>query len=82
MKSEKNSRKKIYGSLFKDALSYPREAEKLIKAYIKPAILAHIDWSTLQASKTNFVNEKLSQSHSDVVYHCCRLLDQKTYLYF
>jgi hypothetical protein len=47
MSSEKNSGKKIHDSLFKEALSYPREAEKLIKAYTKPAILAHIDWPTL-----------------------------------
>jgi hypothetical protein len=73
--------KKIHDSLFKDALSYPGEAEKLIKDYTKPAILEHIDWSTLEASKTNFVNEKLSQTYLDVVY-VCRLLDQKTYLYF
>jgi predicted transposase YdaD len=81
MDSGENSRKKIHDSLFKEALSYPREAEKLIKAYTKPAILAHIDWSTLQISKTNFVSEELSQTYSDVVYYC-RLLDQKTYLYF
>jgi hypothetical protein len=43
MSSEKNSGKKIHDSLFKDALSYPGEVEKLIKAYTKPAILAHID---------------------------------------
>jgi predicted transposase YdaD len=81
MSSEKNNRKKIHDSLFKDALSYPGEVEKLIKAYTKPAILAHIDWSTLEASKANFVGEKLSQTYSDVVYHC-QLLDLKTYLYF
>jgi predicted transposase YdaD len=78
---DKNSGKNIHDSLFKDALSYPGEVEKLIRAYIKPAILKHIDWPTLQVSKTNFVSEELSQTYSDVVYYC-RLLDQKTYLYF
>jgi hypothetical protein len=45
-----NSGKKIHDSLFKDPLSYPSEAEKLIKAYTNPAILDHIDWSTLEIS--------------------------------
>jgi hypothetical protein len=69
MNTEKNSGKKIHDSLFKDALSYPGEAEKLIRAYTKPAILKHIDWPTLQVSKTNFVSEELSQAYSDVVYY-------------
>ena len=78
---KENTQYKIHDALFKDALSYPSEVKKLIKAYIPAAIVEQIDWTTLKACKTNFVSEQLAQNFSDVVYKC-HLLDKKTYLYF
>src|ERR1700733_7468486 len=80
-KEQEGIQYKIHDSLFKDALSYPSEVEKLIRAYTPAEIVELIDWTTLKECKTNFVSEKLAQNYSDVIYKC-RLSDKKTYLYF
>jgi hypothetical protein len=44
---QEDNQYKIHDSLFKDALSYPSEVEKLIRAYTPAAIVELIDWTTL-----------------------------------
>ena len=55
-------------------------AKDLLKAHLLPAIVECIDWDTLQITNKSYVDAKLAQVHSDVVYSC-QVNGKEAYIY-
>ncbi len=55
-------------------------AKDLLKAHLAPEIAQEIDWSSLQITNKSYIDEQLSQFHSDMVYSC-RLNGHEACLY-
>ncbi|MHA7877658.1 MAG: Rpn family recombination-promoting nuclease/putative transposase, partial [Bacteroidota bacterium] len=69
-----------HDGFFKHALLDSTVAKDLLKAHVSPAITQRIQWNTLKLSNKSYTNQKLAQSHSDVVYTC--QIDKKSaYIY-
>ncbi len=69
-----------HDGFFKHNLPNLTVAKDLLKAYLSPAIVQRLYWDTLKLSNKSFVDEKLAQLHSDVVY-TCQIDGQEAYLY-
>ena len=64
----------------KRALADVAVAKDLLSHHLPPAILADIDWNTFRLTNKSFVNEKLKETHSDIIFQC--MLGKDTcYLY-
>ena len=69
-----------HDGFFKHSLSRVTVAKDFLQAHLSPSITQRIQWDTLRFTNRSYVNEKLAQLHSDVVYTC--QLDQKSaYIY-
>jgi predicted transposase/invertase (TIGR01784 family) len=69
-----------HDGFFKHSLSNPTVAKDLLQAHLSPAITQRMQWDTLKLSNKSFVDKKLSQLHSDVVY-TCQIDGQAAYIY-
>jgi predicted transposase/invertase (TIGR01784 family) len=56
-------------------------AKAIMKSHLLPNMVKRINWTTLQLANKSFVNKRLRQLHSDVIYRCT-LDDGKTHLYW
>lgn len=57
-----------HDALFKSVLSNPDHAAVLLRAVLPPAIVRHVDWSSLTLTPGSFVDEKLAQRHTDLLF--------------
>jgi predicted transposase/invertase (TIGR01784 family) len=64
-----------HDSFAKGALSNIEVAKDLLKPNLPPDMVQRIDWGTFQLTNKSYVDDKLAQTHSDLVYKC-RLKDQ------
>jgi predicted transposase/invertase (TIGR01784 family) len=62
------------------SLSNIQIARDILTSHIQPAIAKRINWDTLQITNKSFVNEELTQFHSDIVYRC-ELNSKEAYIY-
>ncbi len=69
-----------HDSFFKKSLSNLTVAKDLLQAHFSPSITQRIHWDTLKRSNKSFVDAKLSQLYSDVVY-TCQIDGQAAYIY-
>ena len=69
-----------HDSLFKASLSNIEVAKDLLKAHLAPELVQQIDWNSLQLTNKSYIDEQLSQFHSDMVY-ACQLNGQDAYIY-
>ena len=69
-----------HDSFFKHALSDVTVAKDLLQAHLSPSITQRIKWDTLNLSNKSYIDQKLSQLHSDVVY-ACQIDDKSAYIY-
>ena len=69
-----------HDGFFKHSLSSVTVAKDFLQAHLSPSITQRIQWDTLKMTNRSYVNQKLAQLHSDVVYTC--QLDKKSaYIY-
>jgi predicted transposase/invertase (TIGR01784 family) len=54
----------------KRALADVAVAKDLLSRHLPPAILTDIDWNTFRLTNKSFVNEKLKETHSDIIFQC------------
>jgi predicted transposase YdaD len=69
-----------HDSFAKGALSNIEVAKDLLKPNLPPDMVQRIEWDTFQLTNKSFVDDKLAQTHSDLVYKC-RLKDQDEDVY-
>jgi predicted transposase/invertase (TIGR01784 family) len=70
-----------HDSFAKQCLSNLAVAKDLLKPHLPPDIVSRINWNTFQLTNKSFVDKKLEQSHSDMVYKCLLDNDKNIYLY-
>jgi predicted transposase/invertase (TIGR01784 family) len=66
--------------LFKHVFSTPENARAELQAALPAAIHSAIDWSTLRVEPGSFVDARLAERHSDLLFSA-QLADKKAYLY-
>lgn len=69
-----------HDSFFRASLSNLEVAQDLLKAHLAPELVQQIDWTSLQLTNKSYVDEQLSQFHSDMVY-ACQLNGGDAYIY-
>lgn len=69
-----------HDSFFRATLSNLEVAKDLLQAHLAPELVEQIDWNSLQLTNKSYIDEQLSQFHSDMVYSCV-LNGQNTYIY-
>lgn len=55
---------------FKKVFSDPDKARDFIVGTLEPTLIQRVDLSTLSLDNTSYIDEKLSQYYSDLVYNC------------
>ena len=53
---------------FKQVFSHLPRATLFFQSHLDPALVAQIDWSSLQLEPTSFVKQSLQQTHSDLLF--------------
>lgn len=61
---------KIHDHTFKKVLSISREAIAFCRAFFPEELKQHLDFSTMNLSPTSFINEKMKEHASDIIYTC------------
>ncbi len=69
-----------HDALFKATFSQVRHARSLLRSVLPPALAAAVDWSTLRRRPGSFVNEELTEQHTDLLFHA-RFHQRTTYFY-
>jgi predicted transposase/invertase (TIGR01784 family) len=69
-----------HARFIKDSLSNLAVAKDLLKRHIAPDIANQISWDTLQLTNKSFVDQRLANTHTDVVFKCL-LEGHNVYLY-
>ena len=59
-----------HNSLFAWTFSIPREVKVFVKHYLPKWISGNLDYRTFKKSNTSFIDEKLKEYFSDMVYDC------------
>jgi predicted transposase YdaD len=70
-----------HDALFKAAFENPQHAAGLFRSVLPSSICAAIEWSTLTHEPGSFVDEQLSDSHSDLLFSA-RLVGTDTPVFF
>ena len=58
----------IHDSIFRATLSQPAPAAGFLRHVLPPDLAAALDWSTLERQNGSFVDEKLVNSHTDLLF--------------
>jgi predicted transposase YdaD len=66
--------------LFKLAFSDPRHAAEFFRSVLPPDVVQHIDFRTLRAEPTTFIDSKLRARYSDLLFRV-QLAGSRAYLY-
>jgi predicted transposase/invertase (TIGR01784 family) len=66
---------------FRESMVRIELAKRLLFAFVKVLILKNIDFSTFEIYKGDWIDEKLKESRSDILYRA-KLLSQNEYFYF
>ena len=69
-----------HDGLFKASLSNIEVARDLLQTHLAPELVQQIDWDSLQLTNKSYIDEQLSQFHSDMVY-ACQLNGVDAYIY-
>ena len=59
-----------HDKFFKEIFSNKEEAVELLKGSLPKELVKNIDFSTLKADNTSYINEELKENFSDLVYDC------------
>ena len=62
--------KNIHDKLFKQVFSIASETKAFIRTFISREVRRHLDLDSLTLENTSFINEKLSEYFSDIVWSC------------
>ncbi len=60
---------KIHDTFFRETMSHKEVAADFLANYLPAKVLEHIRLDTLTITKDSFVNEKLAEYYSDLLYH-------------
>jgi hypothetical protein len=66
---------------FRESMSRIEIAKALLFVFVKTIILKNIDFSSFEIYKGDWIDEKLQESRSDILYRA-KLLNQNEYFYF
>ena len=64
------SKKNVHDKLFKQVFSIASETKAFLQNFAAPDLLACLDLDSLLLENTSFINEKLSEYFSDIVWSC------------
>jgi predicted transposase/invertase (TIGR01784 family) len=71
----------VHDHFFRESMSRIEIAKSLLLAFVKTIILKNIDFSSFEIHKGDWIDEKLHESRSDIIYRA-KLLNQDEYIYF
>ena len=72
----------VHDAFFKQGLSHPGVSTDFLKAHLKEKAIKMIDWEVPPVlTNTNFVNEELAQSYTDLVFKCKLRNKRDAYIY-
>ena len=60
----------VHDGFFRVAMTNLKVAKDLLKAHLPKKLVKQIDWDTLQITNKSYVDQKLRQFMSDMVYKC------------
>ena len=60
----------LHDKLFKQTFSVRSEAKAFVKAYLPAWVIGNLDFRTFKLSNTSFIDEKMKEYFSDLVYTC------------
>ncbi len=66
---------------FRQVFSQRDTAEDFLRNYLPPAVVALLDFSTMELAKDSFVDDRLRQHFSDLLYQVKQVDEQPTYIY-
>ncbi len=69
-----------HDAFFKEVFSQAKTAEAELEAMLPQALVAELDFSTAKLHPGSFVDEQLSQRHSDLLWSV-RLRDREAFIY-
>ena len=67
---------------FRESMSRIEIAKSLLFAFVKTTILKNIDFSSFEIYKGDWIDEKLQESRSDILYRAKLLNQDEVYLFF
>ena len=69
-----------HDALFKYTFGNPEHARGLLRSLLPPALVRAIDWKSLALVPGSFVDPRLAQHHTDLLYRC-RIGEREVFLY-
>ena len=71
-----------HDALFKSAFEAPADAAALLRELVPPAVRAVIAWQTMDGERGSFVDARLTDQHSDLVFSAGLGADASAVVYF
>jgi predicted transposase/invertase (TIGR01784 family) len=71
-----------HDALFKSAFEAPADAAALLRELVPPAVRAMIAWQTVDGERGSFVDARLADQHSDLVFSAALGTDASAVVYF
>ena len=73
---------RLHDALVKSAFESPEDAAALLRELVPPAVRAMIAWETMQGERGSFVDARLADQHSDLVFSAGLGTDPSAVVYF
>ena len=70
-----------HDSIFKQIFSQPQHAEGELRHVLPPELSQQVDWNSLRLEPGSFVDPKLAQRHTDLLYSA-RIGGRRAFVYF